>query len=788
MARAGQFDVGALCFFEDDDHSWLLGKVLRKSDDGKAASVVPVDDDGNELDDSQPRDNLALTQLAPVADGSLDAVKDLIDMPYLHEAVLLYHIRKRYWADFVYSNIGPIVLAVNPYNFNIAHYSDERMDQYIEEKQSALSSGSQQITHLWSVAHEAYWLMKTTDRPQSILVSGESGAGKTEAAKIVAHYLARCSTHFSEPEMREAALKITKRVVATSPVLEAFGNAKTARNDNSSRFGKFMKLKFNASGTLMGTFTKHYLLEKSRIITHGDLERCFHTYYQITAGASPEDRERYQLDNPRIRWIYEGYEPSEEELASDKQAYHEVREAMDVVGLTPEEQRQVYDVIAGILHFQGVQIAGEEAAELGDDGKACIGLVAGLWGVSAEELEKDILTTSTVLRGEVIVKQLTLKQAIEMRDGLSKALYERLFSWLIAKINEVLDVPDLNPGAEEHWIGLLDIFGFENFTANSLEQFLINLANEQLQNHYNACVFARDLALYEKEGIDSTTLEPPDNSHTLDLLKGKGSIIDHLNDACRTQSANDGTFLSTINDNFGPRLGDKSHVPHQSYVKKKIDDGSYGVKHYASDVWYNVDGFKLKNLDTLKDAFKVLMRTSSKPLIAGLLPEPEDAAPKGKAALRTTATRFRLSLDELLQLIDQTEPHWIRCVKPHSSKKARRFHGAEVMNQLRCAGVLETVKIRQNGYSMRVDHEQFWKRFCIVLDKPSAFETLDGCRELLARVSPAGTKNGQVGRTKIFLKDVPYKALEKQRDDALAASGVLVQAFARARVCLTFFF
>ena len=796
-ARFGQFEVGVMSFFPHKEDSWLLGKVEEKNDD--SVNVVWVDEEGGVVGDEGNNTHAVSTaDLAPVVDGSLDEIRDLIDMPYLHEAVLLHHIRKRYWEDMVYTNIGPIVLAVNPYNFNISHYTNENMAKYIEEKQSALNSGSKQITHLWSVAHEAYWNMKLFDKPQSILVSGESGAGKTEAAKIVAAYLAACSTYTLDAEQKESALAVTRKVVATSPILEAFGNAKTVRNDNSSRFGKFMKIRFSSSGMLQGTYTKHYLLEKSRIVTHAEFERSFHSYYQLAAGASGEERELYQLDHPRIQWIYQGYIPEAEEKEEDAANYREVRKAMDLLGMTEDEQRQVYSCIAGIMHLQGVTFTGEDKAEIDDENRAGVQLVATLFGVPPESLEAEILTTSTTLRGETIVKNLTPSKAVEMRDGLSKSLYERLFSWLIDKINSVLSV-EKEDGEEAdseeapYWIGLLDIFGFENFQVNSLEQFLINLANEQLQNHYNACVFRRDMLEYDREGIDTTTLNPPDNSATLNLLRGKGSLLDHLNDTCKHQSSNDDSFHATVCDEFGPKMGDKSHIPHDRFFCKKIRDGTFGVKHYASDVSYNVDGFKEKNLDTLKDSFKVLMRGSEMGLIATLLPAPEEdtQGPK-KGGKKTTANGFRISLDSLLQLIDMTNPHWIRCVKPHSAKKAKMFSGVEVIEQLRCAGVLETIKIRQSGYSMRVPFPAFWRRFCIIIEEHTETgteeELLAACQKLLDSVCTRESQEGQLGKTKVFLKDAPYKLLEKKRDAALESSCKVIQGCARARVWIFFLY
>eukprot|EP01063_Lacrimia_lanifica_P028359 TRINITY_DN4130_c0_g5_i1.p1 TRINITY_DN4130_c0_g5~~TRINITY_DN4130_c0_g5_i1.p1 ORF type:complete len:1777 (+),score=722.34 TRINITY_DN4130_c0_g5_i1:106-5436(+) len=817
MTALGQFAEGGLGFFPCSRNSWLLGKIESTHDNGHI-QIVHATEEGEvaQIDDEELRETLHTDKLAPVIEGSLDEVTDLIDMPVLHEAVLLHHIRRRYWDDMVFTNIGPIVLAVNPYNFNIPHYMDEHMVRYIEEKETALNSGSEQITHIWSVAHDAYWNMRVNAKPQSILVSGESGAGKTEAAKIVAKYLAKVSTHFSPPEAREAALAVTRKVVATSPILEAFGNAKTVRNDNSSRFGKFMKIRFDANGMLVGSFTKHYLLEKSRIVTHAKNERSYHAYYQLVLGASnPWDRERLQLDHPRIQWIYEGSARDEsnaaeyDEFHEDKKNYEEVLKAMNVIGLTESEQRGVYDLIAGIMHFQGIKIEENDdgvAKFVDDDDDEAVKLTATLWGVDAEVLKSEILTTTNTIRGEKVVKKLNQAQATAMRDALSKTSYEGLFTWLIDRINSILVTDEMREELEReaardgesspkadgdnwnYWIGLLDIFGFENFQENSLEQYLINLANEQLQNHYNSCVFERDLVEYQEEGIDTSSVQPPDNSTTLQLLRGKGSVIDLLNDACKNQSATDETFLNQTCETFGARPGDKSHKPHPAFLKKKILDGTFGIRHYAADVWYNVDGFKEKNLDTLKNSMKQLMADSSSELISILLPRPEDEnspAPSPKSAgkgsrVKTTALNFRSSLDDLLRLINMTHPHWIRCIKPHSAKKPRMFHGIEVMDQLRCAGVLETIKIRQTGYSMRIPHEAFFKRFSLLLPDPNV-DALEGCKQLLAMALTDDDTEAQIGKTKVFLKDPPYKVLEDKRDGVLSKSGVVVQAFARTR-------
>ena len=237
--------------------------------------------------------------------GSLEFVRDLLSLPYLHDSVLLQHVRQNYWRDIIYTNIGPIVLALNPYDFNLPHYQDHHMPRYIAEGPAVIEEPSQQPTHVWSVAHQAYWTMRLKDQPQSVLVSGESGAGKTEAAKIVIKYLAECSTHHATDSDRANASGITQKIVQCSPILESFGNARTVRNDNSSRFGKFMKLQFSREGHLCGAFTYSYLLEKSRVVGHGAGERCYHSFYQLLAGASAEQRDRYRLNDPSaFDWLF----------------------------------------------------------------------------------------------------------------------------------------------------------------------------------------------------------------------------------------------------------------------------------------------------------------------------------------------------------------------------------------------------------------------------------------------------------------------------------------------------
>eukprot|EP01062_Namystynia_karyoxenos_P063598 TRINITY_DN563_c4_g1_i1.p1 TRINITY_DN563_c4_g1~~TRINITY_DN563_c4_g1_i1.p1 ORF type:complete len:1765 (+),score=590.00 TRINITY_DN563_c4_g1_i1:119-5413(+) len=791
--RSRHFRVDGLCFWKHPTESWLLSKVLS-AEDGDLR-LQPCDEDGEVARDVEGGECQSCDEwsVEPLVEGSLEEVRDLLHMPYLHESVLLHHIRKRYWADRVYTNIGPIVLALNPYNFKIPHYMDDRMPAYIEEGQGALHGGSQQMPHSWCTAHDAYWSMRTDGKPQSVLISGESGAGKTEAAKIVAHYLAKCSTHCAHAEAREEAVRITSKVEASSPLLEAFGNAKTVRNDNSSRFGKFMKIQFDRDGMLVGARTQHYLLERSRIVTHAPNERSFHAYYQLVAGASDQERERYRLhDRKKVGWIYRGYEPDPTELEEDATNYAEVRRSMDVVGISAEEQQGVYDILAGILHLQTVEFHaeaaeesghGHETAALSEENSETVRFVCSLWGIDHAAFEKELLSSTSVVRSETYVKKLRPQQAAGVRDGVTKSLYEHLFTWLINRLNALLDAEEKM--APSQWVGLLDIFGFENFARNSLEQLCINLANEQLQNHYNRCVFRRDLEEYKAEGIGTASIDPPDNTPTLQLIvgskeKGAAGIIDLLNDSCKTQQSNDDQLLHQLDDAFAPQ-GKKAK--HSQYVKSRIANHCFTVKHYAADVEYCIDGFREKNVDHLKEDIATILRKSSSDLIRGLVPEPPPDDGKGKrktggAVVATVAAGFKQSLAQLIDVIDLTTPHWIRCVKPHSAKKARMFNGREVMDQLLCAGVLETVKIRKSGYAIRLAHEDFRKRYKLVAAYPGTHA--EAAAELLRHMG-FEHEQAQIGRSKVFLKDQAYRTMENARAEAQTKHAVVVQQWMRAK-------
>jgi|UniRef100_A0A7S4G842 myosin heavy subunit len=774
IRKSDVFEKGTLSFFYTDADSWRLGRVTDVEDKAGTQTIhlVSCNEDGED-DEEAMQVALPVDKLAPLQEGALDNVNDLLEMTYLHDSVLLHQVRSRYWQDIIYTNIGAIVLALNPYNYTLPLYTDNNMPKYISEKADALNGGSKLPTHNWTVAHDAYWSMRNVDQPQSILVSGESGAGKTEAAKIVTKYLAVASTYYASASEKEGGKFVTDRIAMSSPILEAFGNAKTLRNDNSSRFGKFMKLQFNDKGFLHGCYTINYLLEKSRVVTHGKGERSYHTYYQFLFGASEEDKEKYNLKDPhKFKWMFDGIPVEDQPKENDIEEYGLVRQAFDLVGFTKYEQEIVYSVIAGIMHLQSITFVPKgDKSGFDDAGVETVKFIADLWKIDADTLQKELTSTTTTLRSDTITKPLTATQATEVRDALSKGLYDRVFQWMVDKMNKVLDKEEECP--ENQWIGLLDIFGFENFQKNSFEQLCINFANEQLQNHYNTCVFNRDMVEYEAEGIETTSIDPPNNQPTLDLIGAKMGLLDLITDQGRTGS--DEKFLAAACDKY---------KKHKSFKVPRIANGTFGVVHYAGEVSYTAKGMREKNLDPLKDSLKLLLRSSELDVLKDFLDPPAEDV-KGAKAFNTVGKFFQGSLNSLISMIDETNPHWIRCVKPHSAKKARMFNGTEVMNQLRCAGVLETVKIRQTGYSMRILHAQFWTRYKLLLAEPGEKLTDEVTREGMQKILDFvefTPEDVQIGKTKVFLKDPAYKRIEKQRNAKLDSLALAVQRFVLVKV------
>ncbi|CUG87167.1 myosin heavy chain mya2-related protein, putative [Bodo saltans] len=770
MASAStSFQVDAKVFARSPTKSWLPAVVTAKSDKG-LYSVV--DEDREELqklsgDDLTPcRDDLLNEGVDPV-------VHDLLFLTVLHDATLLRCLKVRYMKNIVYTNIGAIVVALNPFNFNIPWYLDAEMDKYLQEGDVIRHN----LPHSWAIAHNTYYEMINDKKNQTILVSGESGAGKTEACKMVLKYLGKVSMQRASPEQLQAAETIRQKILIASPILEGFGNAKTVRNHNSSRFGKFINVKFHDLGYLAGAYTTNYLLEKSRIITAAKNERVYHSFYQLTKG---RDAGKYAVKKPQdYRSTFAGKCLVRED-SDDSVDYDEVCEAFKLVGFDATTVEEIWRSVAGCLLSQNIELAAIDADNtcIQPASRPFLQQTADAWAVSAETLEKEILSTTNIVRGETFVVKMRLAQATDMRDALCKHVYERLFQALVNKIN---DATDCEGSYEGSTISVLDIFGFEDFdTGNSFEQLCINLANESLQNHYNNYIFKKDMEECRGEGINVDDVRAPDNSECLKLIvDNQNGVLAFLDEECRLGTGTDDGFLQKIIQNCSVNA-------HFSF--KPLQPGTFIVKHYAGSVTYTVKGFLEKNRDSLKDDMKNLMRASKLAFTASLLPDPtgEPGSPAGaKGKPKTAGGLFKLQVTEMMNLINSTNPHWIRCVKPHPAKKPLMFDGVQVMNQLNSSGVLGTVKIRKAGFPVRLAFANFLGRYKTLIGRCSATDSFPEIQrhvEKAARAAGQTPKEVQCGKTRVFMKSEAFYELEKAKDEAGMKHRLLLQTAARGIV------
>eukprot|EP00754_Rhynchopus_humris_P021082 Rhum_TRINITY_DN14724_c1_g3::Rhum_TRINITY_DN14724_c1_g3_i2::g.111743::m.111743/K12559/MYO10; myosin X len=622
----------SLCYFRDPEYSWLWGKVLDYDAKKKVYSCQAIDEGNSRAEpDRVPpvltqgkyaggwpdpipgvptknipdnEDNIFSVREDVVYGSEYEDTHDLLRLTILHDSTLLACVKKRYFKDIIYTFIGAIVVAVNPFNYKIPWYTDDNMEKYLQETYPIQKN----LPHSWACAHNTYHELRDDKRNQTILVSGESGAGKTEASKIVLKYLSAISSRMSGVVAKEGQQDVQARIMAASPFLEAFGNAKTARNDNSSRFGKFMQIKFSEEGAILGANITKYLLEKSRIIVAGPGERVYHSFYLAVRGNGKPLGPNSLVSVTDYSSLNSGGCTENNEFNTGEE-FDEVSDAMRTVGILDDDVRGIWLTLAGVLHAlnvtfekngEGSKIASAKVKELAASAQ-CL-------GVDNDMLSLELVRTVIEVRGEKSNRDLNVSKAQDGRDAFVKRLYDQVFNWLVDKCNQSLDI-----AGDLRWIGLLDIFGFENFEVNSFEQLCINLANESLQNHYNAYIFERDMDECRAEGIDVTSVEFPDNEPCLRMVSGKGGIISLLDDECGLGEGTDQGFLQKVTDYCE---GVPAFQPF--FTRPRLAQTSFIVHHYAGNVSYEVDGFLDKNRDSLKPAMKLLLRSSTNPFIAEL--------------------------------------------------------------------------------------------------------------------------------------------------------------------------
>eukprot|EP00756_Hemistasia_phaeocysticola_P014368 Hpha_TRINITY_DN15334_c6_g1::TRINITY_DN15334_c6_g1_i1::g.90833::m.90833/K10357/MYO5; myosin V len=764
-------EVGELCFFLNPDvHSWVPGTVISwdpKVGASCKAFAGPADPN-YKWEDGKVVEKLPADQVLNIQEEIMkENVEDLLSLTVLHDSTILNVLRKRYLENLIYTNIGAITVALNPFNFKIPYYTDDNMPKYLAEGDRI----ERNMPHSWAVAHNTYWEMRNASiEPinQCILVSGESGAGKTEASKIVMKYLACLSCKEGTQEQKEAGLGIGKKIEVTSPPLEAFGNAKTSRNDNSSRFGKWMQVKFDSLGFLVGADITKYLLEKSRIITAAQGERCYHSFY-ILCRAKQREKWGVSMDaDPTL--LYSNTSAGKVSANKDfdtQEEFDEVQESFSKLAVSDDTVDAVWSVVAGIMFAENVTVEADgEGSKFTASAGQWVDRTVAAWKIEKATFEKEFLTqTLHTKEGSVLTKLNTVK-ALDGRSALTKTLYDNQFQWLIDTCNKTID-KDVQGG---RWVGLLDIFGFEDFEVNSFEQLCINLANESLQCHYNEYIFSKDMDECRAEGIDVAEVVFPDNTPCLQMISAKGGIFALLDEECALGQGTDLQFLDKVADKVGGNAKYKKF-----FLKKQLAKTSFIVNHYAGSVSYDVAHFLDKNRDTLKPEYKLMLRASTDPFIAELLPPPEDSAKK-----MTVGAFFKSQVALLMDKINSTNPHWIRCIKPHPAKKPLHFHGIQTMKQLSSSGVLGTVMIRKAGFPVRIPFPIFYEYYRIIA--AATGQQLDpsdprACATAIIQVAKIDKAMGQIGTSRVFLKNDAYIHLEKEKKRYLALSAEVVQAW-----------
>ncbi|XVE72980.1 hypothetical protein DITRI_Ditri11bG0081300 [Diplodiscus trichospermus] len=742
-------NVGSHIWVGDPELAWIDGIVINV--DGAEAEIQTSDG------------KMVTTKLSKLYPKDVEApaggVDDMTKLSYLHEPAVLYNLASRYEINEIYTYCGNILIAINPFQSLSDLYDVYLMERYKGAQLGELSP------HVFAIADVAYRAMINEGKSNSILVSGESGAGKTETTKMLMRYLAYLGGH-AAAEGRT----VERKVLESNPVLEAFGNAKTVRNNNSSRFGKFVEIQFDNRGQISGAAIRTYLLEKSRVCQISDPERNYHCFYLLCA-APLEEIERYKLGDPKSFHYLNQSSCYELVGADDAHYYLATRKAMDIVGISENEQDAIFRIVAAILHLGNIAFAkGEEDSSILQDDKSKFHLqmTAELLMCDPQALEVALCKRVMITPEEVIKRSLDPVAATVSRDGLAKTIYSRLFDWLVNKIN-------VSIGQDPHskcLIGVLDIYGFESFKSNSFEQFCINFTNEKLQQHFNQHVFKMEQAVYKDEEIDWSYVEFVDNQDVLDLIEKKpGGIISLLDETCMFPKSTHETFAQKLYQTF---------KDHKRFVKPKLARTEFTVVHYAGEVQYQADQFLDKNKDYVVPEHQDLLSASKCSFVAGLFPPlSEENAKSGKFS--SIGSRFKLQLQQLMDILNSTEPHYIRCIKPNNELKPKIFENVNVLQQLRSGGVLEAIRVKCEGYPTHRTFTEFLNRFAILAPEilEGNYEENVACKWIMEKM---GLSMYRMGKTKIFLRAGQMAELDARKVKLLGESAKVVQKQIRSHL------
>ncbi|XP_015082010.1 myosin-2-like isoform X3 [Solanum pennellii] len=716
--------------------AWVSGHIQSTSG-GKAMVLLS---DGSVV-------TVPVGEVLPSNPDVLEGVDDLMQLSYLNEPSVLHNLQHRYVRDMIYSKAGPVLIAINPFK-DIQLYGNEFVTAY---RQKLLSD-----PHVYSIADSAYDRMMEDEISQSIIISGESGSGKTETAKYAMEYLAM---------LGGGSNGIEKEVLQTSYILEAFGNAKTSRNNNSSRFGKLVEIHFSTAGRICGAKIQTLILEKSRVVQLLDGERSYHIFYQLCAGAPPTLRDKLKLKGAsEYKYLSQSGCLVIHDV-DDAEEFCKLMEALNTVRISERDQEHAFQMIASVLWLGNItfQVIDDESRVEVVQSEAVTN-AASLIGCTVNDLILALSTCQIRAGKDKIAKSLTVEQATDRRDALAKFIYANLFDWIVDQMNRNLAMDKEQMGRS---INILDIYGFESFQGNSFEQFLINYANERLQQHANRHLLKLEQEEYELDGIDWSKVDFEDNQECLNLFEKKPiGLISLLNEESNSLTATDLTFVCKL----------KQHIKSSPCFKSEREE--FCIRHYAGEVTYDATGFLAKNRDVLHPDIIQLLSSSDSHL-------PEDkklSIPSTDAGVldfqkQSVATKFKDNLFKLMQQLENTIPHFICCIKPNNKQLPGMSDKDLVIEQLRCCGVLEVVRISRSGYPTRLTHQEFTSRYGFLLPKDNA------CQDPLSMSVAILHQFGilpelyQVGYTKLYFRSGQIASLEDARNQVLQGTLELQKCF-----------
>ncbi|XP_029014169.1 myosin-8-like [Betta splendens] len=765
------FDAKTAVFVPDPKQEYVRGKIL--SQDG---TRVTVETEIGKIT------TVLLDDIRPMNPPKFDKIEDMALLTHLHEPAVLFNLKERYRAWMIYTYSGLFCVTVNPYKW-LPVYNPQVVAGYRGKKRQEAPP------HIFSISDNAYQYMLTDRENQSILITGESGAGKTVNTKRVIQYFATIASigDLSKKEHLPGKAKGTleDQIIQANPLLEAFGNAKTVRNDNSSRFGKFIRIHFGTKGKLASADIETYLLEKSRVTFQLPAERSYHIFYQILSNKKPDLIEMLLITtNPYdYPFISQGeitvlsINDTEELLATDS--------AIDILGFNTEEKVGIYKLTGAVMHNGNMRFKQKQREEQAEpDGTEVADKVAYLMGLNSADLLKALCYPRVKVGNEYVTKGQTPQQVNNAMGALSKAVYEKLFMWMVTRINQQLDTKL----PRQHFIGVLDIAGFEIFEMNSLEQLCINFTNEKLQQFFNHHMFVLEQEEYKKEGIVWEFIDfGMDLAACIELIEKPMGIFSILEEECMFPKATDSSFKNKL---FDQHLG-KNSIFQKPKPSKAKTEAHFSLMHYAGTVDYNISGWLEKNKDPLNDTVVQLYQKASLKLLslifatyAGDAGNKKISKRKG-SSFQTVSALFRENLNKLMANLRSTHPHFVRCIIPNETRTPGSMDHHLVLHQLRCNGVLEGIRICRKGFPSRILYGDFRQRYRILnasaIPEGQFIDSKKASEKLLASIDVDHAQY-RFGYTKVFFKAGLLGLLEEMRDERLAVLMTRIQAVARGYV------